>query len=140
MVFQLIERHYQKLQDLLGKKTVTNEYNLELTADEKLQAQELFQSRLDYWFETHFASRGLIKPALILRQMTSRWGSYSRKTHRVCLNYSLFRYPLELIDYVVVHELCHLVHHNHGKGFYLLLSSFLPNWHDLKCQLNSKNL
>lgn len=121
MVFQLIERHYQKLQDLLGKKTSTYECNLELTADEKLQARELFQSRLDYWFETHFASRGLIKPALVLRQMSGRWGSYSRKTHRVCLNYSLFRYPLAKLDQVIVHELCHLVYFNHGKEFHQLV-------------------
>ncbi len=125
MVFQLIERHYQKLQDLLGKKTGTNEYNLELTADEKLQARELFQSRLDYWFETHFASRGLTKPTLVLRQMSGRWGSYSRKTHRVCLNYSLFRHPLVKLDQVIVHELCHLVHFNHGKEFHQLVDNLI---------------
>lgn len=106
----------------MSKKIATNEYNLALSATEKLQARELFQARLDYWFELHFAVRGLAKPALVLRQMTSRWGSYSRKTHRVCLNYSLFRYPLAKLDQVIVHELCHLVHFNHGKEFHQLVS------------------
>lgn len=125
----MIEQHYQKLQDLLSKKTSTNEFNLTLSADEKLQAQELFQTRLDYWFETHFAPKGLAKPALILRQMTSRWGSYSRKTHRVCLNYSLFRHPQAKLDQVIVHELCHLVHFNHGKEFYSMLQQIYGRNH-----------
>jgi len=39
-------------------------------------------------------------------------------------------YPPEAVDYVVVHELAHLVHHNHGKDFYALVASVLPDWKD----------
>ncbi|NWF50787.1 MAG: M48 family metallopeptidase [Ignavibacteriaceae bacterium] len=52
--------------------------------------------------------------------MKSRWGSYSRKNN-INLSIYLMRLPEHLIDYVILHDLVHTVHHNHGAGFWNLL-------------------
>ena len=74
------------------------------------------------------------QPQLKLQKMSSRWGSLSAKG-RLTLNPDLIQAPRECIEYVVVHELCHLVHHHHGPAFYKLLDRTLPNWQKLKHKL-----
>jgi predicted metal-dependent hydrolase len=59
--------------------------------------------------------------------MTKRWGSLSKKG-MLSLNVDLVRAPKESVTYVVVHELCHLKYHNHGKEFYRLLQKTMPDW------------
>lgn len=64
----------------------------------------------------------------------NRWGSCF-KDGTISLNLELIKSPKECIDYVIVHELCHLVHHNHSNKFYSLLSKKLPKWRDSKNKL-----
>lgn len=73
-------------------------------------------------------------PSLRLRLMRSRWGSCSSRGG-VTLNIDLVRYPSHLIDYVIVHELCHLREFNHGAGFYRLMAAALPDWQQRKREL-----
>ena len=75
------------------------------------------------------------KPGLMIRQMTRRWGSYSRKTNRVILNRELIKAATRYIDYVIVHELCHITHKEHSRAFYDLLAAKLTQWRQLKTEL-----
>ena len=59
--------------------------------------------------------------------MIKRWGSCA-KTGTITLNYELIKAPLHCIDYVIMHELCHLKIHSHGNGFNELLSKCMPDW------------
>jgi len=61
------------------------------------------------------------------RIMKRRWGSYSSKGI-ITINIELVKTPIDCIDYVIVHELCHIVHPNHDKGFYRLMGSIIPDW------------
>ena len=61
-----------------------------------------------------------------LRKMTNRWGSCTAEG-RILLNPDLIVAPLPCIEYVVVHELAHVKHHNHGPSFYRLLTAMMPN-------------
>ena len=74
-------------------------------------------------------------PGLMIRRMTRRWGSYSHKTNRVILNRELIKAATRHIDYVLVHELCHVTHEKHNRDFYDLLASRLPQWQRLKTEL-----
>lgn len=72
---------------------------------------------------------------LAYRDMRSRWGSCQPATGRICLNTRLALYPPECLEYVVVHELCHLKERGHGPGFYALLDAYLPDWKARRAKL-----
>jgi predicted metal-dependent hydrolase len=73
---------------------------------------------------------------LHLRRMPKRWGSWTRRG-AIYLNPELVRAPASCIDYVVTHELCHLVHGHHGKEFFALLRQAMPDWEQRKERLES---
>lgn len=67
------------------------------------------------------------RPRLIVRTMQSRWGSLSQ-AGSMTLNVNLVRAPRACIEYVVIHELCHLRHRDHGANFFRLLGRVMPGW------------
>ncbi len=75
-------------------------------------------------------------PRLQIRDMKTRWGSLS-KGGILTLNIRLIAAPKECIEYVVVHELCHLKYPNHDKKFYRLLETRLPDWEKRKNKLEN---
>lgn len=82
---------------------------------------------------------GLKPKVLKIRIMKSRWGSCSRNG-TVTVNAMLALTAVKYIDYVILHELCHLRHHNHGKGFYGLLESVCPDYKTLRKELHGYRL
>jgi predicted metal-dependent hydrolase len=72
-----------------------------------------------------------------LQFMKRQWGSCS-PAGRITLNPWLVRAPREAIDYVLLHELCHLRHHNHSRAFYATLSRHMPDWKRIKMKLDNK--
>lgn len=74
-------------------------------------------------------------PALAVRRMNRRWGSYQQRSNQIILNLELIRAATRYIDYVIVHELCHISHRKHSREFYQLLETKLPDWRRLKAEL-----
>ena len=74
-------------------------------------------------------------PALSVRPMTTQWGSCS-PSGRIALNPHLIKTPTRCIDYVLIHELCHLKEHNHSAQFYRLLGRTMPDWEKVKASLD----
>ncbi|WAK04523.1 M48 family metallopeptidase [Methylobacter sp. YRD-M1] len=70
-----------------------------------------------------------------LRFMSKRWGSCTGKG-TIILNPELIAAPKDCIDYVIIHELCHLKEHNHGQAFYRLLNAVLEDWEFRRKRLN----
>lgn len=72
--------------------------------------------------------------AVSVRKMKRRWGT-CHSGGAIWLNRELMKKAPDLIDYVIIHELCHLVHHNHGKEYYDLLRRILPGYRELRKRL-----
>ena len=71
-----------------------------------------------------------------IKKMKTKWGTCNYKAGRVWLNLELAKKPIEFTEYVVVHELLHLVENNHSERFVKLLTQYLPKWRSLKDELN----
>ena len=74
---------------------------------------------------------------LIVRQLRQRWGSMSSAS-RLLLNRRLIEAPIDAIDYVITHELCHIAVPHHGPEFFELLERVLPDWEKRKHRLEQK--
>lgn len=109
-----------------------------ITAWYRHQAQRVFEERLKVCFP-RVEALGIPYPILSIRQMKSRWGSCTA-SGKVILNLTLIQVPKDLIDYIIVHELCHLKQHNHSPAFYALLERILPDWEVRRKQLNQLEL
>jgi len=97
------------------------------------------QQALDFFNKrTHHFAKNYDFPSVkkvTVRNMKARWGSCNSRSE-ITYNIHLIKAPLENIDYVVLHELCHLIHPNHGVGFYQLQSQVNPDWKKQKYILN----
>lgn len=74
-------------------------------------------------------------PTVKLVQMKMQWGSCSPKGS-ININPALIKAPRHCIDYVLIHEICHLKEHNHSRRFYTLLSKYCPDWQKIKSELD----
>lgn len=72
-----------------------------------------------------------------IREMKTRWGSCSVHTGDIRINLRLAKKPRECLEYVVVHELCHLLEPSHNARFHSLMDRFLPDWRERKRRLNA---
>ena len=97
------------------------------------RAKVIFEARLQHileqalWVENY--------PDIRLMTMRTQWGNCS-PSGVLTLNPHLVKAPTICIDYVILHELCHLVEHNHSERFYQLLNQVMPDWAKIKNQLD----
>ncbi|WP_430746834.1 M48 metallopeptidase family protein [Azotobacter chroococcum] len=74
-------------------------------------------------------------PPLRIQSMQTQWGSCS-PNGRITLNPHLVKAPRDCIDYVILHELCHIAEHNHSERFYRLMQQVMPQWETVKARLD----
>lgn len=98
----------------------------------KVRASESLNERLRYWTE----HMNLHPRSVTYRNQKSRWGSCSSQG-RINLNWRLIAFRPEIQDYVLVHELAHLVHQNHSKNFWALVALYIPNYKALGKELHA---
>lgn len=94
------------------------------------KAREVFEKRIDFYSKLMNIKYNKLK----LSSAKNRWGSASLKGY-INLNWKLIMSKAEIIDYVIVHELAHLVHHNHSKAFWSLVEKFCHTYKDLRKEL-----
>ncbi len=131
----------------------SNKYSVRLVNDSTIEADFkidnnplIIKALLDGWFKfiarsklsvkfretlVKYNNYGFKPTGFVVRSMRTRWGSCSSKG-KIALSSDLIRLDEVYTEYVVVHELCHLKHHNHGAEFYKLLTEVYPGWKSVR--------
>ena len=97
--------------------------NSKQIANLKSKAQKIIPEKVSHYAEI----MGLKPTGVKITSAQKRFGSCNGK-NSLCFSYILMQYPESAIDYVVVHELAHIVHKNHSRDFYSLVESYLPDY------------
>ena len=124
-------------------KKVTIVDNKIYTKDDKMlnkwykdEIIKTFDERYVYVFN-HF-NENIKSPILKIRTMKSRWGVYNRSNHTITLNSKLIEYDISKIDYVIVHELSHILQFKHSKEFWNLVSKYCPDYKKIRRELKDE--
>ena len=120
-----------------------------LTVYAKYDVQELIETLLEKWYLSQarrvfqeisiplmkqMEKYNVFPKSFTIKKMKTRWGSCSSKGS-ISLNLDLIKLPEQCIKEVILHELCHLVHFNHSKEFYALMTAEMPDWKIWKKEL-----
>lgn len=125
-----IDFFVSKYEKWIEKQILAKKERLEKFSVTKEEEKLIKAKALPYLTErtNHFAAIMGVKPTGIkITSAQKRFGSCSAK-NSICYSWRLMQYPPEAIDYVVIHELAHIVHKNHGKDFYRTIESYLPDY------------
>jgi predicted metal-dependent hydrolase len=138
-----------RLKVVPNKVDIIKAYRGQLWMYSQNPTAEILKKQLDNWYKHRasviftelleevlpkFKRYKISQPVLSIRSMSKRWGSCTPRG-RIILNTELIKAPKGSIEYVIIHELCHLVHHNHTKAFQSLQSRMLPDWRKWKDRL-----
>ena len=93
----------------------------------KETCRQLFAALTAKWFP-RFERWNIPKPVLRTRRMSSRWGSCQPQTAAITLNERLLHAPVECVEYIIVHELAHLVQPDHSPAFHAVVAEVMPDW------------
>ena len=104
----------------------------------KKAAEDVFQNELNSLYEKIFKKYQIAKPDIYVRKMKTLWGSCTPSKSKVTFNNYLFKANIRCIQYVVLHELTHLLYPNHSKQFYDFLTVHMPDWQERKKQLDTE--
>ena len=96
------------------------------------KAIEIFQFEMEKLYQKIFKKYGLDQPHILVRKMKTLWGSCTPNKNKITLNEYLIKADIRCIQYVILHELAHLLYHNHSKGFYDFLTIHMPVWKERK--------
>ncbi len=97
------------------------------------QLYEIVPAMIKKWEE----KMGVSLDDFAIRKMKTKWGTCNIGARRMWLNLELAKKPLSCIEYIVVHELIHLIERNHNTAFIAYMDTYLPDWKQLKRELNA---
>ena len=101
-------------------------------------ASEIFQAETQKLYQKIFKKYGLNQPRVLVRKMKTLWGSCTPKKDKITLNEYLLKADIRCIQYVILHELAHLIYPNHSKEYYDFLTIHMPDWKERKKQLDNE--
>jgi predicted metal-dependent hydrolase len=132
-----IEKNSKWIENAIGKQQKRQSNTCELSEDDikrlKALAKDVLADKVSYYSQVMNVKANGMK----ITSAKKRFGSCSGK-NSICFSYILMLYPDEAIDYVVVHELAHIVQHNHSKMFYEIIAKVLPDYKNREKMLKGK--
>ncbi|MDO5563989.1 MAG: DUF45 domain-containing protein [Eubacteriales bacterium] len=95
-----------------------------VTKDEKIE----LNNKLLYYVKEWEQKTHLKVNSFSIRNMKTRWGSCTCKKANIRFALQLYKMPNEFIEYIVLHEICHIKHYNHSTKFYKMVEEYMPDW------------
>ncbi len=138
-ILKIVKSDENKVKIQAGNLLVFTKFNSEhqvkhlLTEWYYKRATKVFEKIYEEAFQK-FVQYNIDRPEFQIKRMKKRWGSYTR-TGTILINPELIRAASACIEYVMIHELCHLIERNHSKKFYSLLEKVSPDWQRWKLKL-----
>lgn len=138
--FYFLGKHYDivyqnQVPFQLGETKVFMERDYPIDKWLKKQALVLFRERLDICYQNF--SRTIPYPTLRIRKMKTRWGVCNTRDIVITLNLDLIRKEIKYLDYVIYHELAHLIYPNHSKDFWRLVEENCAHSKQCRRELNA---
>jgi hypothetical protein len=99
--------------------------------------RSLLKERIQMLLEKWPPAMGIAPAECRLKKMKTRWGSCNTRAKRIWINASLVHLDPSLLEYVLVHELVHLLEPGHTRRFYGIVEKYLPDWQDRESRLNN---
>lgn len=139
--FFLFGKKYTLQYNKTAKDITINAHEIIIENKQKLDnyldllIKDTFSTHLNYWYNRF--QENIPTPNLKIRKMKSRWGVCNTKNNNITLNYYLYKYDIECLDYVIVHELSHFLEGNHSKNFWRVVEKYYPNYKEIRKKLRS---
>ena len=114
----------------------TNNINKILNKWWREKANEIYSQEMNILFDKIFKKYNLSIPEISIKKMKTMWGSCSKAKNKITLNEYLLKADLRCIQYVILHELTHLLYNYHNSDFYDFLTIQMPDWQERKKHLD----
>ena len=125
-----IKKHQQAIREAADRRSAEPE----LTRAQR----EVLRKKVAYYAEKWEPRMGVRATGWTLRKMKTRWGSCTVNTGRIRINTRLYFFPEEILEYIVVHELCHLIEPSHDQRFQAYMTRFLPDWKERRRRMRER--
>lgn len=139
-IFKILGNPYDVIIDNSKKFSINKENRIIITPN-KEYLEKVLRNYAKTIFYNHLMKQYQLfeekipTPTLRIRKMTSRWGVCNTKTHNITLNLELIHLNIECLDYVIVHELSHLIEPNHSRAFWNIVSKYYPNYKQIRKEM-----
>lgn len=104
------------------------------------KCRKIFGEQTQVFYEKIFKKHGVNQPTIHIRKMKTMWGSCNKSKSKITYNQYLLKADIRCIQYVVLHELSHLLYPYHNKDFYNFLTIHMPDWNERKKQLDMETV
>ena len=123
---------------ILGESNLVTDTCIYLKRIEDIQKLYIKSFLKGFLAEVNYISEktSLVPRSVKVKNYKSRWGCCDIKGD-ICFNYKLFMLPQRIREYVIIHELCHLKHHNHSAAFWGLVEYYLPDYKNMRKELKN---
>ena len=124
---QFVASHKKWLENAVRRQSERCNKEVERTPEQIKEAKAELKKIITPMIEIYSVLMGVHPEAVTITSAKTRFGSCSAK-NRISFSFRLLDYPPEAVEYVVVHELAHIIHKNHGAGFYACVEKYLPDY------------
>lgn len=142
------KRYLLKVLEGVGKQSVTIKHDKLILQVKPATSTEQRQTMMQEWYREQLKAHipnyinkwekimGVEVSEFGIKKMKTKWGTCNPEARRIWINLELAKKPLECLEYIVVHEMVHLLERNHNERFIAYMNKFLPKWRHLKEELN----